>query len=279
MLLLFLAFISIDRPCITDEYILQVGDKILVSVSGSINFAYEQTIIPQGNIFVQSPIPEEIGTLESGFPLSQGVLESVHIAGFTIKDALSLTEKVFNKYFKNVEVSLTVIEFTDLVYVTGAVSTPTGYPFLPQRTVREYIGLAGGPLPEGNIEEVKVKKLDGPEIKVALNTTVERGDVITIPRAYVYVRGAVEIPGAFPYNPDFGAAEYIGMAGGPTERGLVSKSYVIKKDGTKVSLKRAKIEKGNTIVVKKVFLKWWEDYLTIASAVTTVIIAWLTITK
>ena len=126
---------------------------------------------------------------------------------------------------------------------------------------------------------MKVKKLDGTEIKVDINTTVERGDVITIPRAYVYVRGAVEIPGAFPYNPDFGAAEYIGMAGGPTERGLVSKSYVIKKDGTKVSLKRAKIEKGNTIVVKKVLLKWWEDYLTIASAVTTVIIAWLTITK
>jgi len=284
MILLLLAILLTDRTCISEDYILQVGDRVAISVMGALNFTYKQTISPQGNIFVQSPkspfytYSEAASTqVEEISPVIE-VTDVVHVAGLSVREASEILEKRFKKYFKNIKVELNVITFTDQVYVNGAVTTPQAYPFLPNRTVQEYIALAGGPLESADLDNVIVER-GSQNIIGELDLIVRRGDIITVPQAFVYVGGEVENPGAFPYNPSFSLEEYIGMAGGPTSRANLKKSFVIKRDGTRKSIKNAVIEKGDTIVIREVFLKWWQDYLTVVSAITTVIIAWLTISK
>ncbi len=69
------------------------------------------------------------------------------------------------------------------------------------------------------------------------------------------------------------------MAGGPTDRGNIKNSYVIKRDGNKVRIDKTEIEKEDIIVVSKIYLKWWEDYVTLTSTAAYILIAWLTLQK
>jgi hypothetical protein len=39
------------------------------------------------------------------------------------------------------------------------------------------------------------------------------------------------------------------------------------------------LRRGDTIVVPEVALKWWQDYVTLVTAVSSVVISWLIITQ
>lgn len=249
---------------IPEDYQLQINDEILITISGSVNFSYHQTVSPQGNIFIQS---------------GKTTLEIIKVLNLNLGDTQVLIQDIFNKYFKDITVSVTITKFRDVVYVDGAVVIPGAYPFFPGKRARDYIGLAGGPLVSGDLESIKIITPNDGVITGKLDATPPRNATITIPHAYVYVRGAVGVPGGFPFDPALTASHYIGMAGGPTDRANLKGSYVVKRDGTKVSMEKANIDKGDIIIVRRVFLKWWEDYLTIGTAVTTVVIAWLTISR
>jgi len=108
------------------------------------------------------------------------------------------------------------------------------------------------------------------------------GDILVIPslEERVYVQGAVNSPGSFSYQPNLRVDEYIGLAGGPTDRANLSRVKVLRADGKNLSGKvNPVVQRGDRIVVPQVTLKWWQDYVTIASAATSVVIAWLTISK
>jgi protein involved in polysaccharide export with SLBB domain len=106
------------------------------------------------------------------------------------------------------------------------------------------------------------------------------GDLLVIPSLEdkVYVEGAVNQPGAFIYQPNLTVKEYIGQAGGPTERGKLS-GVKVKRAGGNI-LKDEDVEvikRGDTVIVPRIRFKWWEDYVTVATAATSLLIAWLTI--
>jgi protein involved in polysaccharide export with SLBB domain len=264
------------EPIVGENYVLQVGDSLLISIYGRVGFSYDQVITPQGNIFIQyvSLTPTE------GSPsISYEVFDVIRVAGMTIKEAEKEIQKEFDKYFKGVKVNLTVTRFSDIVYVNGAVVSPDAYPFLPGRTVMQYINLAGGFSESADASKIRVMTKDGEIVITDLDGKVKRNYIIYIPLAYVFVRGAVTTPGAYSYNPEFTVEDYISRAGGPTNRANISKAYIVKNSGEKISVKSSSIGKNETIVVPELRFKWWEDYLTVISAITTVVIAWLTITK
>jgi len=199
------------RRAVPEDYRLQIGDEVVITVSGNINFSYSDSVSPQGNVFVQSG-----GTISSSglqgnvvIPSGETILSSVKVINLTLSEAREVIQDEFNKYFKNINVSLAIKGFRDVVYVSGEVVIPGAYPFFPGKTIKDYIGLAGG----------------------------------------------------------------------FTDRANLKKSYVLKEGEVKVPIDKAQVDRGDVIVVKRVFLKWWEDYLTIASAIATVVIAWLTIAK
>jgi protein involved in polysaccharide export with SLBB domain len=164
--------------------------------------------------------------------------------------------------------------------------------------VSDIIRKAGGVLPWANLETSYVERLSSGEDsarKIGIDleqvllygdagTDIEMsdGDILVIPTLedVVYVEGAVTIPGAVPYQPGLDLMGYIGLAGGPTERASMGRIRVRTSGGRVVSAKEnPEVKRGDTVEVPRVSIKWWEDYVLIGSAVTSVLIAWLSITQ
>lgn len=95
------------------------------------------------------------------------------------------------------------------------------------------------------------------------------GDILVVPpnNTVVYVAGEVNSPGAFLWTPNLRMSDYVGQAGGPTEYGHLSRSFVVR-DGKRFSGKNDPLlEPGDLVMVPRYGLKWWQDYTTILSAV------------
>ncbi|MCD5383287.1 hypothetical protein LR066_00810 [candidate division WOR-3 bacterium] len=199
LLLLSLGSTSID------DYIVSVGDTLLITVYGGVSFSYQQGVTSSGEIFIQhvpSPSAEEAPFI------AWEVLDVVDVAGIDLKTVTKIVEDRFTKYFRDVRVNLSVVSFSARIYVTGAV---------------------------------------------------------------------VE-PGARAYNPDLSGLDYIGLSGGPSERANMKKAYIRTREGEKLPITDSP-PRYSAVMVPEIGIMWWQDYLTIASAVTGIIITWLTITR
>lgn len=114
------------------------------------------------------------------------------------------------------------------------------------------------------------------------NIVMEDGDVLYVPaiNAVVYVEGQVVNPGAFKFQPNLKANDYVGFAGGPLEEANTSWTYVQR--GRKriwVSKRNPIIEEGDRIVVPRQLFKFWQDYLEIGAVVASLLISYLTLTQ
>jgi protein involved in polysaccharide export with SLBB domain len=105
---------------------------------------------------------------------------------------------------------------------------------------------------------------------------MKSGDVVDVPvaRDFVYVVGAVTKPGSFPYEPNFTARDYIGLAGGPNSSGSERGFRVMSAGGERRDVgKDAPLRPGETIVVPERFVRKMGNILGPLSAVSTIIIS------
>ena len=103
--------------------------------------------------------------------------------------------------------------------------------------------------------------------------TLEDGDVIYAPstRDYVYVVGAVHLPGSYPYFVGFSAVDYAGIAGGTSEMGRIKGIKTLRKNNQQVEKGTDIIvERGDTVIVPITFRKKISEYVQIAASLTTV---------
>ncbi|MBT3272036.1 MAG: hypothetical protein HN368_02690, partial [Spirochaetales bacterium] len=98
------------------------------------------------------------------------------------------------------------------VSVTGAVTNPGVYPFVPNRTWNYFVSIAGGISVGGTAEGVIIADQTGIIREKA--DFVQPDDNIQIDFAQVTVSGAVFAPGSVPYSPGRTSQYYIGLAGG-----------------------------------------------------------------
>ncbi|MDD5529978.1 MAG: SLBB domain-containing protein [bacterium] len=175
-------FILFALHPVPENYKLQIGDEIAVTISGQINFTYTQIISPQGTIFIQSggkPVqtPEKIET--PIVPAGGTVLGTLKVFNITVNEATTKIQEEFNKYFKNINATLTIVAFHDVVYVNGAVTIPGAYPFFPGKPAMEYIGLAGGLNERADIKKSYIVK-NNRKIPLTSDTKIERDDIIVV---------------------------------------------------------------------------------------------------
>jgi protein involved in polysaccharide export with SLBB domain len=96
----------------------------------------------------------------------------------------------------------------------------------------------------------------------------------------VYVTGEVAAPGPYDYYPGMTVGDYLGVAGGPTSRARLKQMKVVRPNGVEIDAEvTTEVERGDRIVVPRVALQWWTDYVTIATAVTALILSWMAIAK
>lgn len=109
------------------------------------------------------------------------------------------------------------------------------------------------------------------------NILLQNGDVLQLPvvEDKVYVVGEVKTPGGLDFRPDLTPREYITLAGGPTNRAKLRSTLVTFRSGQTYSMADAPpLEPGAVVTVPEVAVKWWQDYLTIAQVIASLITAY-----
>lgn len=102
------------------------------------------------------------------------------------------------------------------------------------------------------------------------NIPIQNGDIVVLPvfEDKVYVVGEVKTPGAQDFRTDLTPREYLAAAGGPTARAKVKASTVTFRNGRTYAMAEAPpLEAGAVLTVPEVAVKWWQDYVTIASLI------------
>jgi protein involved in polysaccharide export with SLBB domain len=111
----------------------------------------------------------------------------------------------------------------------------------------------------------------------AQNVLLQNGDVLTLPvvEDKVYVVGEVRAPGAHDYRPDLTPREYVALAGGPGNRAKVAATMVTFRNGRTYAMADAPpLEPGSVVTVPEVAVKWWQDYVQIATLIASLVTAY-----
>jgi polysaccharide biosynthesis/export protein len=109
------------------------------------------------------------------------------------------------------------------------------------------------------------------------NVLLQNGDVLTVPvvEDKVYVVGEVRAPGAHDYRPDLTPREYVALAGGPGNRAKVAATMVTFRNGRTYPMADSPpLEPGSVVTVPEVAIKWWQDYVQIASLIASLVTAY-----
>ncbi len=107
-------------------------------------------------------------------------------------------------------------------------------------------------------------------------TRLREGDRILIAslKEFVYVHGAVQAPGSFPYVVGYTASDYVGMAGGTSQTGSLNSVRVIHHDtGNSAKGPKQEVNRGDTIMVPESSRKKITDFLTLSTQIATLVIA------
>ncbi|MGH7279699.1 MAG: SLBB domain-containing protein [Candidatus Rokuibacteriota bacterium] len=158
--------------------------------------------------------------------------------------------------------------------------------------IRDLVRRAGGIAAYADLRQAAVERLGtaGPRQRIpvdlhrllverddAQDIVLENGDVLTLPAIEdkVYVVGEVRAPGPVDYRPTLTPREYVALAGGPGVRARLTRSTVTFPDGRTYAMADAPpLPAGAVITVPEVAVRWWQDYVAIASAVTGMVAAY-----
>lgn len=153
---------------------------------------------------------------------------------------------------------------TSRVYVFGA-TEKTGHYFITEgEGLTGLLARIGGFSPDADLGAASIERRDGSIIRIDLKDFIppdptdemklEDGDILHIPSIskMVAVGGEVKLPGKFAYEGNWTVAQYIGLAGGPTEEGSVDRVMIYSPDGgVRKGNGDTRPNRGDVIIVKR----------------------------
>ncbi len=175
---------------------------------------------------------------------------AIKVTGRTRDDVTREITQRLSAFYERPEVTLAVTSYNNnKAFVLGRVENPGVVKFPGNGTLLEALSLAGG-LPVRQSEAFLTKCaiirgndqiiwIDLRELlnngNMALNAPIRNNDVIFIPESedeLVYVMGEVAVPGAIKLKTRLTFLDALLLAGGPTEFADMTKTYLIRSDGT-----------------------------------------------
>ena len=193
-----------------DDYVLGAGDQLLIRVWGSTSGETQATIDRSGEIAIP-----KLGTLR--------------LAGVKASQAQAAVKALFNKNYKDIEVSVSLGRLRKItVFVVGQSRFPGSYQLSSQSTLTSGLFASGGPNASGSIRRVQLKRngalvseLDlysflGKGDKTA-DVRLQDGDVIFYPQALGHMAfvGKVNAPAVFEIkSSQESVSEFLSLAGG-----------------------------------------------------------------
>ncbi len=195
---------GLERPIVSEEYILMPGDSILVTITGATNYSYMTGVTYEGKITIEVPV-SSIPTAQGVYVPKYDIVAAVPMHGLTLKDARDSMQVVFSKYYRNVKTDITLIGIRRFnIFVIGEIKYPGTIWAYPVDRVSIVIARAGGITTVGSRSQIELRRDGEVYAKVNLeefektgegkfNPFVQDGDVLFVPRMekWVIVKGAV----------------------------------------------------------------------------------------
>jgi polysaccharide biosynthesis/export protein VpsN len=149
------------------DYVLGIGDKLKITVFGEADLSGEFEVSSTGMI-------------------SMPLVGDVKATGSTIgKFKSAITSKLQSGYMKDPKVSMEVLNYRPF-YIVGEVMKPGNYNYVNGMTVINAVAVAGGYTYRADKDDIKLKRggENGKEEKVQESTTVNPGDVVSVPERF-----------------------------------------------------------------------------------------------
>jgi protein involved in polysaccharide export with SLBB domain len=273
------------------------GDRIIVppggwrvTVAGPVNRRGMFEVIPGETL-------EDFLDLIGGFT-SEAITDSIlvtRIEGAGTSRTIAVTSSDFPEFRleDKDEVSAYTLESDRMrVFVFGAFQNPGRFYLAEGEGLAELLVRVGGIEDMADLENAALERRGGEIFRLDLREylppgpvkhfPLEDGDVIGISLKdnLVRVGGEVQLPGAFPHNNDWTIAKYIGMAGGPSDNGSMTRIELYSSDGTKRSASPDDHpNRGDVIIVKRSRLKVFSEVAFGIIQVGTVVITIIVLTR
>ncbi len=194
------------------EYVVGIGDEILITLWGDIQKRYAKIVDRQGRLV---------------FP-DAGV---VMAAGRTLGELREELAAVFGQVYKGFRMTVSIGDVRTIsVYVTGDVHRPGNYTLTALSTVFTALYHAGGPTLHGSMRKISLARRNQPLQDIdlyefllsgdrSMDVPLQSGDVVHIhPQlATVQVIGEVRRPGIYEIRDEETLRDVIKMAGGLTD--------------------------------------------------------------
>jgi protein involved in polysaccharide export with SLBB domain len=203
------------------EYVVGVGDQILITIWGDTDRRWARLVDRQGQLVLP-----EIGVVAA--------------AGRSLGELREELQALYRQVFRNVQMAVSLGDVRTIpVYVSGDVRTPGSYTLSATATVFTALGQAGGPTYRGSLRSLTLSRRGSPPLAVDLygfllngdrnfDTPLQSGDVVHVGPLgpTVRVSGEVRRPAIYEIRDGETVRDAIRMAGGLTPLALTGRITV-----------------------------------------------------
>ncbi len=199
-----------DIP-VGSNYVIGPGDEIAIQLSGQVNQQFDLTVDRTGAISVPG-------------------LGAVHIAGVPARELNTFLHNQFSRLYRNFTLNANLGSLRTIqVFVVGEARRPGSYSVSSLSTLLNAIFASGGPLPDGSLRDIQVKR-DGKTLvhfdlydlllrgDKSNDVRLVSGDVIFIPFVgpQAAISGSVNTPAIYELKGSTSIRDLIQLAGGET---------------------------------------------------------------
>lgn len=196
-------------PLVPDDYVLQTGDEITISVWGSVDADLRLQIDRSGRVNVP-----RVG--------------AITLMGVRYADLASVLSRKFDQVFKNYKMSAGLAHLRGIrIYMSGFVNKPGAYTVSSLSSVANALAQAGGPSAAGSMRTVTLKRGREPLVTIDLYDILLKGDRtadrLVQPEDVIYVGpigkqvavvGSVNLPAIFELKASESISDLLQMSGG-----------------------------------------------------------------
>ena len=214
-------FAPVDNIPVTPDYVIGPGDELRVQIWGQINQHGTFVVDRTGSIALP-----QVGT--------------VHVAGLQFAQLTDFLKSQLARVYRNFDLNVNMGELRSIqVFVVGRARRPASYTISSLSTLLNALFESGGPLPQGSLRDIQVRRngetvthfdlydllLRGDKSK---DVRLEPGDVIFIPDVgpQVAVAGSVNTPAVYELRGETNVAQALALAGGLTNTAAAEKLRV-----------------------------------------------------
>jgi protein involved in polysaccharide export with SLBB domain len=204
-------FAPVDNIPVTPDYVIGPGDELRLQIWGQVNQRGTFVVDRTGSISLP-----QVGT--------------IHVAGLPFSQLTDFLKSQLGRVYRNFDLNVNLGQLRSIqVFVVGQARKPGSYTIGSLSTLLNALFASGGPLPQGSLRDIQVKR--GGQILTHFDLynlllrgdktqdiRLQSGDVIFIPNVgpRVAILGSVTTPAIYELLGEKTFNQVIGLAGGLT---------------------------------------------------------------